>query len=95
MNPVVINAFQMFSGGLLTLLNITYEIFYYLLQTYRHTGYGSRVSNVNTLIIAYLVQTTAQKYVGVFNSFSPYHRNTFGTITSVILLGDPITIKLS
>jgi len=96
MNPVVINAFQMFSGGLLTLLlNITYENFSIVttrLTTVQVVAVGFLII-FNTLI-AYLVQTTAQKYVE--SSTASLILSTeilFGAITSVILLGDPVTMK--
>ncbi len=96
MNPIVISAFQMFSGGLLTLLlNITYENF--SIVTTKLTGV--QIMAVGFLIIfntliAYLVQTTAPKYIeSTTISLILSTEILFGAITSVILLGDIMTIK--
>jgi len=77
------------------LLNITYENFSIVttrLTTVQVVAVGFLII-FNTLI-AYLVQTTAQKYVE--SSTASLILSTeilFGAITSVILLGDPVTMK--
>lgn len=97
-DPIVINAFQMLSGGLLTLvLNIIFENF--SIVTTRMNGV--QISAIGFLIIcntliAYLVQTISQKYVP--SSTASLILSTeilFGAITSIIFMGDPITLKIA
>ena len=95
-NPLVINAFQMLSGGLLTLvLNICFENF--SIVTVRMTtlqmGAVGFLIIFNTLF-AYVMQTIAQKYVA--SSTAALILSTeilFGALTSVIFMGEHITIK--
>ena len=97
-NPIVINAFQMLSGGLLTLvLNIIFENF--SIVTTRMNGVQILAIGFliicNTLI-AYLVQTISQKYVP--SSTASLILSTeilFGAITSIIFMGDAITLKIA
>lgn len=95
-DPLVINAFQMLSGGILTLiLNICFENF--SIVTVRMTGI--QVAAVGFLIIfntlfAYVVQTIAQKYVS--SSTAALILSTeilFGALTSVIFMGEHITTR--
>lgn len=95
-NPIVINAFQMLSGGILTLLlNIFFEGFSII---------NSRINATQVLaigfliifntLIAYLVQTIAQKYVP--SSTAALILSTeilFGAITSMLFMGEHITTK--
>lgn len=96
-NPIVINAFQMFSGGILTLiLNIIFEDFS-IITTKMNIVQVSAIGYLiicNTLI-AYLVQTIAQKYVA--SSTASLILSTeilFGAITSMIFMGDPMNIRI-
>lgn len=95
-DPLVINAFQMLSGGILTLiLNICFENF--SIVTVRMTGI--QVAAAGFLIIfntlfAYVVQTIAQKYVS--SSTAALILSTeilFGALTSVIFMGEHITTR--
>lgn len=95
-DPIVINGFQMLSGGLLTLiLNICFENFSVVtvkMTTVQIAAVGFLII-FNTLF-AYLVQTIAQKYVA--SSTAALILSTeilFGALTSVLFMGEHITIK--
>lgn len=97
LNPITINAFQMFSGGLLTLvLNIVYEDFS-IIKTRMN---GVQIAAIAFLIIcntliAYLVQTSAQKYIESSTaSLILSMEILFGALASIIFMGDPITFKI-
>lgn len=95
-NPIVINAFQMLSGGVLTLLlNIFFENFSLInsrINLLQVMAIGFLVI-FNTLI-AYLVQTTAQKYVSSSTAALILATEIlFGAITSMVFMGEHITVK--
>lgn len=97
MNAITINAFQMLSGGILTLLlNIFFENFSII---------NSRITGVQALAIgslvifntlmAYCIQTVAQKHIP--SSTAALILSTeilFAAITSVIFMGEQITLKV-
>lgn len=95
-NPIVINAFQMLSGGILTLLlNIFFENFSLInsrINLLQIMAIGFLV--VFNTLIAYLVQTIAQKYVSSSTAALILATEIlFGAITSMIFMGEHITIK--
>lgn len=96
-NPIVINGFQMLSGGLLTLvLNIIFEDFSIITTRMNSIQiYSISFLIICNTLIAYLVQTISQKYVP--SSTASLILSTeilFGAITSVIFMGENLTLKM-
>lgn len=96
-NPIVINGFQMLSGGILTLfLNIIFEDFSIITTRMNIVQiYSISFLIICNTLIAYLVQTISQKYVS--SSTASLILSTeilFGAITSVIFMGENLTLKM-
>ena len=96
-NPITVNTYQMLSAGILTLLlNVVFEnfsIFTTRLNITQILAIGFLV--VCNTMIAYLVQTAAQRHVPASTtSLILSMEILFGAITSVLFLGDPFTLKM-
>lgn len=96
-NPVIVNTFQMLSAGILTfVLNILFENFSLIstkLNTVQVLAIGFLV--ICNTMIAYLVQTAAQRYVAASTtSLILSTEILFGALASVIFMGDILTIKM-
>lgn len=96
-NPVIVNTFQMLSAGILTfVLNILFENFSLIstkLNTVQVLAIGFLV--ICNTMIAYLVQTAAQRYVAASTTSMILSTEIlFGALASVIFMGDILTIKM-
>ena len=96
-NPVVVNTFQMLSAGILTfILNMIFENFSLLttrLNLIQISAIGFLV--IFNTMIAYLVQTAAQKYIiASTTSLILSLEILFGALASVIFMGDNLTFKM-
>ena len=96
-NPVVINAFQMLSGGLVTLfLNIFFEGF----SIIHNEIVGVQIIAIGFLILfntlfAYLVQTIAQKYVASSTAALILSGEiVFAVILSIIFFNEVLTPRI-
>ncbi|MDP0493145.1 MAG: DMT family transporter [Fusobacterium sp. JB021] len=95
-NAFVVNAFQLFSGGLITLvLNILFENFS-LLNI--HFDFKQILAvlflTVFNIFLGFLAQTQAQKYVEPSTlSLILSTEILFGVVLSIIFYNDPLTLK--
>lgn len=95
-NPLNINCFQMLSAGILGLIgNILFENFsiFNINFTFEQGSALSYLIIFNTLL-CYIIQTISQKYLEPSKvSLILTTEMVFGSIFSIIILNDPLTLK--